>query len=330
MIQIDEPLSWLTQFEDTHLRRTTQALVKHIVDMGTQEDKRKQMISSAIKHSRTHIDRLELPELLLRIAAVKFRQQSYPSARDYANAAVQLYPAGSHYLASARWMLGIIAWKLPDYKLGYSSWYFSRAIFEKLAGQYQEWGRADVSKWYRDALVKMQVDLVCTAEEIYTWLDYFEPSHLSRSAQQMNNTILDKLEKNQFQDVYQLIQGLQALGKSSTDLLEHAEILVESGLAVYRMGNLNEAFNLLQKAVDSFTPESHHQAVSRWLLGMLQWEIPEKNKQAIISWKKCLENFDVLAHRADRQNQQTRVDWYRARRNSMALALDEKISEKLA
>ncbi len=330
MIRMNEALSWINQFENSHLRRTTQALVKHITNLQTPEDKRRQMINSAIKHSRNHIDRLELPELLLNICEVKFRQQSYTTARDYANAAVQLFPANSHRLAVARWILGITAWELPDYKLGYSSWYYAREIFEKLEERSTAQNHEDMAKWYQNVLVSVNVDMVCTAEEIYTWLDHFEPSHLSNAARQLNETLTEKLEKNQFQDVYKLIDDLQTLGRSSTDLLENAEILVECTLALYRMGNLNEAVRMMQKAIDAFTPQSHHQAVARWMLGILLWETTDKNPVAIMHWEKCLENFDELAHRADQANKQMRVSWYRKKRAIMARALSEKISEKLA
>ncbi len=330
MIKLNETLSWLNQFDNSHLRRTTQALVRHITNLQTPEDMRKQMINSAIKHSRNHIDRLELPELLLNICDVRYRQQAFTTARDYANAAVQLYPANNHRLAVARWILGMIAWELPDYKLAYSSWYYAREIFEKLEERSKAQKNEEMLKWYQEVLTRVNVDLFCTVEETYTWLDHFEPSHLSNAARQLNETITDKLEKNQFQDVYKLIDDLQTLGRSSTDLLENAEILIECTLALYRMGNLNEAVRMLQRAIDAFTPQSHHQAIARWMLGILLWETNDKNPIAIMNWEKCLENFDELARRADQANKQMRVAWYRKNRAIMAQAMSEKISEKLS
>jgi tetratricopeptide (TPR) repeat protein len=329
MITILEALSWLKQFEPSHLQRTTQALVRHITDLQTAESKRKQMINSAIKNSRSQSDKLELPELLLQIAEVKDRQQNHASALDYAKAAVQIYPDGSHQLAVARWILGTIAWKLSDSKLGYSSWYYARDIFSDLADLASQLGETDKLEWYQGLLERINVEMVCTPEETYTWLDIFEPSHLSRAAQQMNNTILDRLESHQYQDVYKLLEQLQNLGKNSTDHIEEAEILVESALAMYRMGNLKEAIDQLQRALGRFEPDSHQQAVTRWLLGIFLWEKPEKSSQAIIQWEKSLEQFDGLARKSDLQNRQNRLKWYHTQRNTMAAAINEKIKEKL-
>lgn len=329
MITILDALSWLKRFQPSRLRRTTQALVRHITDMQTPENKRKQMISSAIQHSRKHSDRYELPELLLQVAEVKYRQASYASAKDYASAAVQIYPDRSHELAVARWILGIIAWKLNDSRLGYSSWYYARDYFTGLAEEADQKDQKEKADWYRKQLERINVDMVCTPEETYTWLDMFEPSHLSRAAQQLNATIVEKLESNRFQDVYKLVQDMQTLGRNSMDHVEEAEILVECGLAVYRMGNLNEAVALLQKALGKFEPDSHHEAVTRWLLGIILWESPEKNSQAIMHWEKSLEEFDALSRKSDQQNRQNRLTWYRARRNTMVSALNEKIKEKL-
>lgn len=329
MITIIEALSWLKQFETSHLRRTTQALVRHITDLQTPEDKRRQMIASAIRNSRSYSDRFELPELLLQIAEVKYRQGNFKSAREYANAAVQIYTPDSHNLAAARWILGIIAWKLSDPKLAYSSWYYAREIFEKLASEAERQNDTEKVRWYNEQLEKINVELVCSPEETYTWLDVFEPSRLSKAAQQINNTLIEKLENNNFQDVYLLVENLKTLGSHSADHVEEAEILVECALAVYRMGNIQEAVRLLQKALGRFEPESHHQAVARWLLGILYWELPDQKTQAIAQWEKSLENFDQLGRKSDQQNLQSRLVWYRSHRNTMSEALNKKIRENL-
>lgn len=329
MMKISEALSWLNHFENTHLRRTIQSLVKHIKDPTTPEVTREQMISSAIKNSRQNRDLMEYPEVLINCAHSKYDQEHYNAARDYAVAAIRTYPSGSHRLGVARWIVGIIYWKLPNNTLAFSSWYHARDIFNTLADRAATFKEQRQVDWYHEQLIEMNVDLVCTVEEIYTWLDYFEPSHLPTSAHQLIKAISDKLERGHFQDVYKLIEDLQTIGKSSSDILELSEILVESALAIYKMGNLNEAINLLKKAIDSFTPLSHYQAVSRWMLGVLQWNMPTQHNQAIINWEKCLEIFDILARKADHNNKQDRRKWYLEKRSYMDQALNARINENL-
>jgi tetratricopeptide (TPR) repeat protein len=313
MIKINEALSWLNQFESSHLRRTIQSLVKHIKDPATP--------------NATREDLMEYPEVLINCAYAKYDQKHLNAARDYAVAAIRTYPEGSHRLGVARWIIGIIYWKLPNNTLAYSSWYHARDIFNALAERAVSFKQQRLVDWYHERLNEMNVDLVCTAEEIFTWLDHFEPSHLSTSASQLSKTITDRLERGHFQDVYKLIEDLQTIGRSSSDTLESSEILVESALALYKMGNLNETFTLLKKAIDSFTPLSHYQAVSRWMLGVLQWNMPTQHNQAIINWEKCLDNFDTLALKADHNNKQDRRKWYQEKRSYMEQALLAKINE---
>ena len=329
MITITDAISWLNQFEPTHLRRPPQALLRHITNLQTAEDKRRQMINSVIKNSRGYRDKLELPELLINIAGLKYRQANYATAKDYASAAVQLFPEESHAQAVARWVLGMVAWKLSDARLGYSSWYYAREIFQVLAEKSGNEGNTQANEWYTEKLTAMNIDMVCTPEETYAWLDLFEPSHLSKAAKQINDAILSRMENNQFQDAYKLIEDMKTLGRNSEDHIEEAEVLVECGLAVFHMGNVNEAVRLLQGALSKFTEESHHQAICRWLLGVVQWESPEKHNQAIMNWERCLEQIQDLAARSDQQNRQARRKWYEARREIMTEALNQKIKERL-
>ena len=169
MIKINEALFWLNQFEKSHLRRPIQSLIKNIQDPTTAEVKREQLISTVIKNSLSSHASMEYPEVLLNCASAQFEHEHYKAARDYAVAALRIYPDGSHHLGVARWIVGIIYQKLPNSTLAYSSWYQAREIFNNLeenAVAIQQQSNAD---WYRDHLTEMNVDLVSTAEEIYTW-----------------------------------------------------------------------------------------------------------------------------------------------------------------
>jgi hypothetical protein len=112
--------------------------------------------------------------------------------------------------------------------------------------------------------------------------------------------------------------------------LETPEILVECALAAYYSGNIFLAMELTEKAVARFSPRSHTQAVARWMLGVLQFQIPKKREKACRSCERALVEFEDLATKADYDNNPSRLAWYREKKELMGLALREKLKEAYA
>jgi tetratricopeptide (TPR) repeat protein len=329
---MSETLSWLNRFESTHLRRTTQALLRHINDPSTPEEKKRQVIETALQHSRDNFDPLELPELMLNLAGFYTNRQDYSAAMEFALQALPQYPEGSHARGVTQWILGEIAWKSVANFLAFSSWYQAREIFEVLAQQEEISEKTVTSQWYGDLLTQINVKMIGKPEEIYTWLDLFDPSRLSEAAVQLVNEITEKinqewLTESDSQEITGLVDDLHSLGLNSVDPLESAEVLVECAMVFCRLDNLSKAQEMQQKAVEIFPPQSHQRAVTLWLLGIFQWLMPVRRKDAISSWEECLDMMADLIQIYQQEDKPDRVTWYRQKRDTMSRMLDEKTAE---
>ena len=330
MKTINETLSWLNQFDDSHLSNINRSLSRQIQTKKMEKSRLEAIIRGVILQSRSSADSLEYPEALLIAASVLFEYEDFQNANRYALVAIRQYASDEHRQAIARWMSGQTYWKIPNNNLAFAYWFQARELFNKLAQESARSGENEKAGWYRQRLLEMNVELVCTAEELYSWLDIFEPSKLSQPAVQLIESIAKNLEKSQYKKVYGLIDSLEIISKKSSDYLEVAEILIESSLALYKMGNLRDAVTFAQKAIDAFPPFGHHQAISRWILGVYQWQMPTEISKAVSNWQKALDIFEELAVKADYKNQQSRKEWYEKQEEYMALAMNQMIEENLA
>ena len=78
----------------------------------------------------------------------------------------------------------------------------------------------------------------------------------------------------------------------------------------------------LQKAVFLYPPESLARVWARWLLGAIQWGIPEKRGEAAKNWKIAIHDLTHLKERAEWQNQPQAVNNYAEKLTAMQGALD--------
>lgn len=326
---MDNALSWLNRFEATHLRRTTQAMLRHINDVDVNETKREQMIDAAIAHSRENPDRLEYPELLLNLAAQFFAREDPAAAEEYIRLARRELQAGSHAAAVAAWMQGLVAWKTGENWQAFSSWYDARQMFEELARRQEDADKNVNAAWYRDLLTRINMELVNKPEEAYTWLDLFDPTRLSAQALNEVNRINEQvnqewLTESDRQDIGAQVDDLLNLGTNSTDPLESAEVLVESAMIHLRIGNITRGQTLLAQAEEIFPPNSHQRAVTLWLLGVFEWQLPGTRNSAITHWTESTLMMGSLASLYEQSGEGERAAWYKLKREVMEHVLNKK------
>ena len=72
---------------------------------------------------------------------------------------------------------------------------------------------------------------------------------------------------------------------------EQAEIYLECALTAYKMGDLNEAQNLMLHPVGQFPRRSLHRALSHWLYGCMLWLLPARIEDAIYRWELSLQTM---------------------------------------
>lgn len=327
MITIDEALSWLNQFDRSHLRKATTSLLVHMKGVYIPEEKQQQMISAAIRYARSNKDPFELPEVLLVCAEEQYSREEFIVARDLANTVVQFYPQESHPAGVTQWILGIVHGELPNYLQRYPCWHRARGIFEGLKARAADFQNLEMLDWYARSLTKMNSDMLGTVEEPYTWLDYFEASHLSSGTRLLNEKIIQELCDNLWDDAVKSMQALQSLADNSPDPLETAEALVECALASYRMGEIEEASLLLKESFDLFNPSSLQQAAVEWMLGIVQQHRENSRQFTAVCWSKSINIFEELVQGDGANSLGGQLAWYREKLENMKLALKRKIAE---
>jgi tetratricopeptide (TPR) repeat protein len=175
-------------------------------------------------------------------------------------------------------------------------------------------------------------------DEAFRWLNYHEASHLKRTARELQTIITKRLDETQAnlgqgdeetpQDtwvIYQLIYKMIDETRTSTDYMETAEAYVESGIAAYRMGHLDEAIRYLELSINHYHPGTYQQAVAKWLLGIVQWDLEGYQDQARRNWQNAIEAFEEAALQAQYRNRTAQAKWYSETLFAMQDALEEKI-----
>ena len=176
----------------------------------------------------------------------------------------------------------------------------------------------------------MTIDFAPDPVEIFSWLNRFEPSSLTPSSRQLVAATQEPMQQVLYPDVDDLLEHLQEINKRSPEPYERAEVFFECGFAYSQMGYMNLAADCLKHAIRDFpsaTGNNHKQAVTRCMLGVIEWLDPPTNNQAVIDWRRCIDEFEALRLRADRENQQARAEWYADHVVLLRAALTERVSQ---
>lgn len=337
MISIFETLSWLNKFDASHLTASSEPYILQMMKKDASEKEIQLAISSAYLHAKGLVDVFEIAELFLNCSAAEFSMNWLNQASQHIHIAIRLYRKydDRHRLAVACWMEGIVAKETVEKVSGYANWVEARDIFKKLSDKYRRfydpvhkhWRSEPVIRsWYLECYQAMMEDILCLPEEIFGWLNEFEPSHLSDVAQGVKKAILEKFEKKQYSSVYLLIQELQNLCKGCYDYLEIPEILVECSLMAYELGNLEEAISLLKQTVSYYNPHTHQAAVARWMLGAVQVQTPPLNSQVATNWEQAITYFSNLAVKASYDGKVDRHRWYQEKVEMMVKVLNKQVA----
>jgi tetratricopeptide (TPR) repeat protein len=341
MPDIEQVLTWLNQFDTSHLKTVAPSMLRHFRDTSVSQKTLDESMRVFVSMRANLPDPLEYPEVLLNCALAEFRHDRLERSRDYLIEALSYYKPDEHRSAIPRWMLGCVLWVMVENVDAYANWYRARQIFQNIYDQLEKEVRDEgengltpeekealenKTTWYRDRLRELKVDMICTAEEAYTDLDAHEPSHIGKIPNQFVELISQRIEKRKYAAAYQLMHEMLDLARNSEDFVETGEVYIECALAAYQMGNAFEALQYLRRAVAIFTPRSHHQAVARWMLGIVQWQVPPERQNALRSWEEAIENFQELQLQSDHHNQQERVGWYKQRVEVMKIALNNRVT----
>lgn len=326
MISMSEALSWLNQFGHSHLSKVTRFWINQMTNRRSSEDEVDQAIEKALGESKDDSDRLHYAEVLLNCAETEFMRKKYDQAKTYIDRAEEFYPEKTHRKAVALWMTGLVGWEVLKNILALKAWYQARNIFRALAQENVQKHEPVRATWYNDQLRKMNVELTGKIEPVFGWMTEFEQIVLDDVTKGIEQKLLENFQKNQYPSAYQLVSDLKVLCKNCSEYLVAPYILSECAMISHQMGNPNLAIDLLNQGVALCHPRSHHQAVERWMLGIVQWQLPAERRAALRNWEEALEGFDLLALSADYHNFQVPRKWYQEMRELMQEAIKDKIA----
>ena len=326
MIDSSKALSWLNAIEGrSHLKEGDRQLIREIIQSDLSETRIAQILERLRTEAHSSSDRLRIPEIMLYCACIGHWRKDCPQATRDAIEAVISYDADHHRRAVALWILGIIQWEMFENHEAYRNWAEARKTFKQCHNS----SRSRTAKdWYKDPIEQMEIDLVACPEEISNWLNRFERSSLRPPTGQVVMSMREKVRQQAYPSIYVLIQELQEAVRWSERIYERAEIYLEFGLAMYQMGNSYFAMELLRRAVSDFYPgfgAYHKQVVARCMLGAVEWMHKSSLKQAAKDWSCCVDGFENLCSRADRDNIQEKMDWYSEHSDILRSALLKRV-----
>jgi tetratricopeptide (TPR) repeat protein len=328
MITIGDAFSWLNIDDRSHLSNKNMLSLFQLQDDRIPASHKEALIRELRVTSNSGDDVLEGLEVLVTIAKYEAENGDYQAARQDLMDAIKRYRPISHRMAVAKWMLGIVEWKLMDNNQAYGNWFFARDIFQKCAVEKGRVSATDMVRWYYKQIERMRLDMACTAEEAYYWLNFFEPSRLSDEAKQFSKQIKDEVVNKKYAQAYEVGNQLAQISRNRLDPSETAEVWVIVGLASHQMGNPRMAVEYWTRGGAAYIPWSHQWAVVRWMIGVAQWNIPGESDRAIRSWMDATETFQNLRTTSDRAGDSNRRDWYESTTRIMKSALDQMVRDK--
>ncbi len=327
MSELTDGLQWLSKPDISHLSTPIRKRLSRI--MNPREDPQVVFddIEQVLGDTRNSPDPLEYPEALVYCAVAVFYRRRLNTARGYLQDAVREYDSSTHRQAVTRWMLGFVEWSMFERESAVKNWQDAYENIQSLAAWYQELGE----HLNEDAKFARANGFA----EAIRWLNEFEASHLSAGSSEVvdliNQYLTDAEKKGNIElntwAVYQLMDKLQADTEESEDYVETAEAFLECGYAAYRMRHYVEAMRCLRMAAKEYHPFTHQQAIVRWALGIVQWEMEPYWGEAQANWEQAIDIMEELAINARYQNLDDRWEWYNDIIETMRNALHERMKQ---
>jgi hypothetical protein len=325
-----EALGRLNTFDRSYLTPSSKMWIGKIKNAGDTGAGMEREIDEAIEQSQVLSNPWGYAEFLLNLAVLEFEYSRYKNAHAHVLTALNTFPPETERAAVTLWILGWVEWARSDPYAAYSHWMQTRQIYLNLHLQSLEQRQTARITFYLDCLKLINVEMVSRMEELYTWLNAHEPSHLSDAARSLVNVLMQAALEGNSKKVYQQVALLQKVGQGSQDYLESIELMVECGMALYQVKNFSNSASTLRRAAAGFPPGSHRQAVARWMAGLAQLHVPSERNNAINNWQQSITDFEGLEQQASRSRNIDRMDWYNERIEVMKLALVQKINQMQA
>jgi tetratricopeptide (TPR) repeat protein len=261
-------------------------------------------------------DLRQYPEALMYAAAAQLRRGRALTSSQHLAEAIRRLPVGHRRTSVAKYMLGWVQWQMGMTVESKQSWEAAKNDFNAILA----WDQEFTKQVEQDA----SVERLLHWQEPYFWLNQWKQTTLDQEALQLKN-ILDRKVRRRDPTMYQLVDRLVEIGRKGIDYEREAEILLECGLAVYELENFPQALGYLQDAVNVYHPRTHRQAVARWILGVVQWNVESDRNNAALNWEMSITVFEELSLTEDHQGNPKRSKWYEEKLPLMRAALARQL-----
>jgi hypothetical protein len=162
-------------------------------------------------------------------------------------------------------------------------------------------------------------------EDIYLWLNKFDPSHILPSTDKMIDQVRKALDEGRKDEARGLLQQLKDLAYHLQDNEEVTEVLIECGNISFMLNDFVEAEHILVDGVSRAWSDLHRRAVIQWMLGCVQWQSLPTRHQAVISWRNSLSDIERLARQPGFPPGQH--GWYQETGRRLELSLLESLEQ---
>ncbi len=164
-----------------------------------------------------------------------------------------------------------------------------------------------------------------TIEDVHTWLNMYDKSHISASSESLIDQVMKALEEGTRDEARGLLQQLYDLACHLRDEKEVNEIMIESGHISFLLNDLAEAEIILKDSVSRVWSDPHRRAVVQWMLGCVQWQTLPTRQQALIAWQNSVSDFERLATEAGLTSKQHA--WYQKTSDQLQKSLLEAMQQ---
>ncbi len=217
-------------------------------------------------------------------------------------------------LGALQWTLGNQQYRLRQNEAARWSWMRAIESFQNarnFAAQNKK--MPNLVDFFKDRLEWMRDQQFSTMECAYYdciyRFDAGRPNSTTFETQAMQ--LQELVRAGQFGEARLVIDRFDAYGRTISQREEKLLIQVRCGMALWQMGNQDLAIQRLHDVAGCYAGTLQHQeAVTRWMLGIVEWEEPELKGDAISHWERACDLFVRLDQQADRRNQQDRRPWY--------------------
>lgn len=155
---------------------------------------------------------------------------------------------------------------------------------------------------------------------IANWLNRKTPVCFRPSTERLVHKMrMLSLDPSSFGDAWHYVEEIEKLqsrfhDETGAHQKESPQMLLECGIASYKMGNSREAIRFINGAIGFYT-EYHDKAAARWLLGCVYWHL-EDEVDALSAWENAIQDFGEQAAKIGKNNA-NELKWYENLKQSL-------------